>query len=105
MKTNRLFLFFVLSFCFTSCSSEDAHDKQKVALDNEIKELNHQLTAHRIKEMNFEMESQPMKFEEWSDYAKTLEKAEKEEHSVQKLEKRIELLQKQRNELQKKPSL
>jgi hypothetical protein len=103
MKIFKLFQLFAFS-CLIGCSSEDGHDKQREKLDNEIKELNHQLTAYRIKEMNLEIESQSMMRAEWSEFAKNLKEAEKEELLSHQLEKKIQALQKQRDELQKKSS-
>lgn len=88
--------------CLTSCATEENDQKKIHDLDQEIHALQQQLTQERIKEMNYEMASQPMKFEEWHAYAKTLEKAENEEHQAHQLEIKIEGLKKQRDDLQKK---
>jgi hypothetical protein len=103
MKIPQFFLLFVF-ICLTGCTSEDGNKKQREKLDKEIKELNHQLTEYRIKEMNLEIESQSMMRAEWSEFAKNLKEAEKDELVSHQLEKRIQILQKQRDELQKKPS-
>lgn len=96
-----LFVIFAL-LCLTSCTTEEGHQKKINDLNQEIDALQHQLTQERIKEMNLEMASQPLKFEEWHAYAKTLEKAENEEHQAHQLEIKIEKLKKQRDDLQKK---
>jgi ribosomal protein L29 len=104
MKINKLFPFLISSFCLIACQSEDRREKQKEELEKEIKELTHQITAERMKEMNLEIESQPMMFEEWHEYTKTLDEAEKHEHFIHQLEERIQTLKKQQSDLQKKPA-
>jgi hypothetical protein len=86
----------------SSCSSEDNKEKKIESLNTEISELNHQLTAYRIKEMNLEIESQPLMLEQWHSYAKALEHAEKEEQHIHQLENKIKSLKQQKNELQSK---
>jgi cupin superfamily acireductone dioxygenase involved in methionine salvage len=99
------FLWAIGSFLIlaTACEKEAPNEKVR-ALDEEINELSQLLTTYRIKEMNLEIQSQELMFEEWKDYASHLQEAEEDEHKYQKIEKQIQELKKQRDELLKKPA-
>lgn len=103
MRVPKFFLLCSL-VCFIGCSPNDGHEKQREELDKEIRELNQQLTNYRIKEMNLEIESQSMMRSEWSEFTKNLKEAEKKEQAGRQIEIKIENLQRQRDELQKKSS-
>jgi hypothetical protein len=99
-----IFAMSTLLILMTACEKEKPHNEKVQAIDQEIDELNQQLTSYRLKEMNLEIQSQGMMFEEWKDYTSQLQKAEEDEHAYQKIEKRIQQLQIQREALLKKPT-
>jgi hypothetical protein len=99
-KISFLFMGFLLAAPILLIAQDTSQNA--AAIDREIEALKHELAAHRLKEMNEEMQSQPLMFEEWKAYVNQLESAEDQERTVRKIEKQIHELELKKNELLKK---
>lgn len=91
-------IFFTLFFVTTSA----AENEELIRIDEELELLNKELHTLQHEAFNAEMQGQIYMLDDWSDYAKKLAQAEKEEHAIKTVKKRIEELQVQKQALLKK---
>lgn len=83
----------------TSNTPNLANTERLKTIDLEIEKLDKKLHEYRLKEMNKEIESQPLMFEQWHEYSDKLEQAENYEDTVHKLENQRQELIRERDKL------
>ena len=84
-----------------SATSNSATSKEERVrrINQQIELLDKKIGEYRLREMNKEMESQPLMFEQWDEYAEKMEEAEKLGDTEQALEKKRQELILQREKL------
>src|ERR1700722_17878124 len=98
-KISFLFMGLLLATPFLLIAQDVS--QEAATIDQEIKTLKHELAAYRLKEMNAEIQSQPLMFEEWTAYVNQLEGAEDQERKIRTIEKHIHELELKKSELLK----
>lgn len=100
---------FLLLFCdlIRAESSTPSNQKSKESIkeeiksiDQEIDEIQKQLHAAHLKVMHAEVESQTYMKNEWTNYSKEIEIAEKQQKEIEKLEQHLQHLIKKKSILQ-----
>lgn len=82
-----------------AANSATSKEERLRTTNRQIELLDKKISEYRLKEMNKEMESQPLLFEEWHEFAENLEEAEKLGDTEQALEKKRQELILQREKL------
>lgn len=101
MLQNFLFIL-CFSFAFFSAHANESNassTNQIVVIDQEIEVLQKKWHSLRLKSMQEEINSQPLMFSEWAEYATHIKKSEDYEDEAGLIQKKIDILKAKRADL------